>query len=245
MEQRPAALSIASADGDKRRRTSSAASQTGHLITSFGQRKASHGNPHFQVSSRKTSVTPRAEAVNTAASTGRLRAQGEVQASYRMEPHPDKKFRPNAAKKIMEEVLDEALEQLIHYEPIRCRSLTTQVCEDIKQKVKWLNFDRCKLVCLVYFGSLHGQGLHVASQCLWDHNVDNFASTTRTKANIFATALLFGIYKEWENNASTCKRRSWAICDYMAGLCQLRYVIWSFTFRAIIFRFPFFPFQAS
>lgn len=196
MEQRPVAFSITSLDGDKRKRSSSNASQSGHPITSFGQRKPSQGNPYFQASTRKPSVSSRSEHVDTAASRGRLPPQADVQPSYRMEPHPEKKFRPSEAKKIMDDVLEEALEGISSYDAIKCRALTVQVCEDIKQKVKWLNFERCKLVCLAYFGSINGQGVRVASQCLWDDKVDSFASTTRTKADVFATALLFGVYKE-------------------------------------------------
>lgn len=122
--------------------------------------------------------------------------QSEVLPTYRMAPQSDRKFRPHIVKNIMDQAFEESLDGINTYDSVKCRALTTQVCEDIKQRVKWLNYDRCKLICLVHIGSLSGQGMRVASQCLWDQSVDNFATTTYRKGDIFAVAMLFGVYKE-------------------------------------------------
>ncbi|EDO33644.1 predicted protein, partial [Nematostella vectensis] len=114
--------------------------------------------------------------------------------TYKTEP--DRRFVPHVVKRVMDSALEEALEGMEHYESAKCRALTTSVCEDIKQKVKFLNYDRYKLVCVVYFGSVKGQEMRVASRCLWNHNFDTFASSSVTKGDIFAVAMMYGIYKE-------------------------------------------------
>lgn len=96
----------------------------------------------------------------------------------------------------MNEVLEEALEGIDHYDPVKCRALTSILSEDIKQRVKWLNFERFKLVCLVHIGSINGQAMQIVSRCLWNDSVDSFASTCFKKKDMFVVALMFAVYKE-------------------------------------------------
>lgn len=202
VEHRPPSLSVSSVQGDteRRRRSSTNASQHSGVNAISPDRTerrkpSSTSTPFLYSSSRKVSsnVSPRFDHIDTAASRHK---PAEVLPTYRMAPQADRKFRPQIVKKIMDEAFEESLDGLNGYDSVKCRALTTQVCEDIKQRVKWLNFERCKLICLVHIGSISGQGMRVASQCLWDHTVDNFASTTYSKGDIFAVALLFGVYKE-------------------------------------------------
>ena len=51
-------------------------------------------------------------------------------------------------------------------------------------------------MCLVTIGSVEGQGIRVASRCLWDHETDSYASATFKNATLFAIATVFGIYYE-------------------------------------------------
>lgn len=203
VEHRPPSLSVSSAQGEteRRRRSSTNASQNSGVNTfspdrSDRRKPSSTATPFLYSSSGRkvsSSVSPRLEPIDAAASKHK---QSEVLPTYRMAPQADRKFRPQVVKKIMDEAFEESLDGLNGYDSVKCRALTTQVCEDIKQRVKWLNFERCKLICVVHIGSVNGQGMRVASQCLWDHTVDNFASTTYCKGDIFAVALLFGVYKE-------------------------------------------------
>ena len=96
----------------------------------------------------------------------------------------------------MDEILEEALEGLDCYDPVKCRALSTILSEDIKQRVKWLNYERFKLVCLVHIGSINGQAMQIASRCLWNDSVDSFASASFKKGDMFAVALMFAVYKE-------------------------------------------------
>ncbi|CAH3192298.1 unnamed protein product [Porites evermanni] len=197
---RPPSLSISSAQEDHRRRSSTNTSQHSSAYAFSPDRTerrkpSSIANPFLSSPNRKVSsnVSPRSEGFTT---DPKHRGQADVLPTYRMEPLPDRKFRPHVVKRIMDEAFEESLDALRSYDSVKCRALTTQLCEDIKQRVKWLNYERCKLVCLVHIGSVSGQGMRVASQCLWDQNVDNFASTSYRKGDIFAVALLFAVYKE-------------------------------------------------
>ena len=202
-EHRPPSLSVSSAqsdthDGRQRSSTNTSQHSASNAFSpdrSERRKPSSTISPFLYSSGRKVSsnISPRFDHTETSASRNK---PTEVLPTYRMAPQADRKFRPQIVKKIMDEAFEESLDSLDNYDAVKCRALTTQVCEDIKQRVKWLNFERCKLICLVHIGSISGQGMRVASQCLWDHTVDNFASTTYSKGDIFAVALLFGVYKE-------------------------------------------------
>lgn len=201
----PTSLSVSSpkVETEQRHRSSTNTSQHsgGHNFSpdrTERRKPSSTASPYLYSSNRKvsSSVTPRLDGFTDPATAKSRCPPSEVMPTYRMEPQPDRKFRPHIVKEIMDEAFEETLDGLNHYDSVKCRTLTTQVCEDIKQRVKWLNYERCKLICLVHIGSVSGQGMRVASQCLWDQNVDNFASTSYRKGDIFAVALLFGVYKE-------------------------------------------------
>lgn len=205
VDHRPPSLSVSSVHGETetRRRSSTNTSQHSGVHNfspdrSERKKPSTTASPYLYSSNRKvsSSFSPRSEGYADPA-TAKLRGpQTDVLPTYRMEPLAERKFRPHIVKKIMDRAFEESLDGLNNYDSVKCRALTTQVCEDIKQRVKWLNYERCKLVCLVHIGSVSGQGMRVASQCLWDHNLDNFASTSYRKGDIFAVALLFGVYKE-------------------------------------------------
>ncbi|XP_031562868.1 tctex1 domain-containing protein 1-like [Actinia tenebrosa] len=189
-------------DGD-RTRSSSIASEFHGSPQKTERRKPSMSNPYFHSSPRKASMNygPR----NTSDTVdyqpmgkGKdgLHRQMALQPTYRTEPQEDKKFAPHVVKKIMDVALEEAVEGMNQYEATKCKALSVSVCEDIKQKVKWLNYERYKLICVVYFGSVGGQELRVTSRCLWNENFDNFASSSVVKGDIYAVALMYGVYQE-------------------------------------------------
>ena len=68
--------------------------------------------------------------------------------------------------------------------------------EQIKAKVKELNIPRYKVVVQVTLGENKGQGVRVASRCLWDHKTDNYATLTYKNERYFACAVVFGCYTE-------------------------------------------------
>ena len=66
----------------------------------------------------------------------------------------------------------------------------------IKTQVKALKYDSYKIVVQAVIGEVKGQGVRVASKCLWDVSNDNYASYTYQNESLFCTGIVFGIYFE-------------------------------------------------
>ena len=47
-------------------------------------------------------------------------------------------------------------------------------------------------ICQVVIGEAAGQGMRVVSKCLWDTNVDNWASFSYKTPTLFAVGMVFG-----------------------------------------------------
>ncbi|KXJ11022.1 tctex1 domain-containing protein 1-A [Exaiptasia diaphana] len=184
--------------GESRTRSSSTTS-TEMWSPQKDRRKPSMSNPYFHSSPRKYSTNFNSKSYNEtiefqAQKAREMAKQQQLQPTYRTEPQENKRFVPHIVKQVMDSTLEEALDGLDCYEPAKCRSLSVSVCEDIKQKVKWLNYDRYKLVCVVYFGSINGQEMRLASRCLWNESWDSFASSSVRKGDVYAVALMYGVY---------------------------------------------------
>ena len=59
-----------------------------------------------------------------------------------------------------------------------------------------MNIPSYKIIVQCVIGQVLGQGVRVASKCLWDDANDNYASWTYSNASLFATGIVFGIYFE-------------------------------------------------
>ena len=59
-----------------------------------------------------------------------------------------------------------------------------------------MNIPSYKIVVQVVIGQVLGQGVRVASKCLWDEANDNYASHTYESTSLFCTGIVFGIYYE-------------------------------------------------
>merc|ERR1712146_731657 len=62
------------------------------------------------------------------------------------------------------------------YNAEESKQWTLELCNEIKQSVKELNIPRYKVIVQVVIGENSGQGIRVASKCLWDTSSDNWAS---------------------------------------------------------------------
>ena len=60
--------------------------------------------------------------------------------------------------------------------------------------MKTLSIPAYKIIVQAVIGQVAGQGVRVASKCLWDEANDNYASFTYTSAHLFCTGMVFGIY---------------------------------------------------
>ena len=55
---------------------------------------------------------------------------------------------------------------------------------------------RHKIVVQVTIGEVHGQGVRIASRCLWDTETDNHASSTFQNPYLYCVAMVFAVYFE-------------------------------------------------
>ena len=113
--------------------------------------------------------------------------------TYKMEP--DKRFHINEVKEIIEETLSTSLKD-VKYDPVKCRALSKSLSHTICERVKLLGFRRFKIVSSVTIGEMKGQDVRVASRFLWDEKHDSWVDAVFKNSEIFAVAVVYGIYQE-------------------------------------------------
>ena len=114
--------------------------------------------------------------------------------TYKMEP--DIKFQSSTVEKIIKETLDGRLEGM-KYSKKTTPNLCKIMADDIKEKVKRLNYDRYKIICLITLGENYKQGMVASSRCQWDPKTDTYASYAFQSKYVFCTGTVYGIYNEW------------------------------------------------
>ena len=97
---------------------------------------------------------------------------------------------------LLQEILASRL-ATVEYDPVVCPAISKSLTDDIREKVKRLNYDRCKIVCLVTLGEKQHQGVRMSSRCVWDADRDTSATANWENATLFCTATVYGIYHEW------------------------------------------------
>ncbi|XP_065186934.1 dynein light chain Tctex-type 5-B-like [Sycon ciliatum] len=113
--------------------------------------------------------------------------------TYKMKP--DVKFSPAKVEAVAKQALEENLKDM-KYSRETCRQMTFTLTELIRNRVKELNYERYKIVCIVNIGSFQDQAMKVVSRCLWDPETDTFASVSFRNKTLYATAIVYGVY--WE-----------------------------------------------
>ena len=113
--------------------------------------------------------------------------------TYKMKP--EKRFDIVEVKEIIEETLASTLQD-VKYEAIKCKALCKSLSHTICERVKLLDFGRFKIVSLVNIGEIKGQGVRIASRFLWNEKHDNWVDGVFTNPDIFAVAVVFGVYQE-------------------------------------------------
>ncbi len=71
-----------------------------------------------------------------------------------------------------------------------------QITEQVKAKIRERKFPRYKIVVQTVLGQQKGQGLRIASRCLWDVETDNVATYHYSNDTLWVTVMAFGIYTE-------------------------------------------------
>ena len=82
------------------------------------------------------------------------------------------------------------------YEHSTAKMMAELIADQIKMQVKALSIPSYKIVVQTVIGEITGQGVRVASKCLWDDQNDNWASFTYQNNSLFCTGIVFGIYYE-------------------------------------------------
>ena len=120
----------------------------------------------------------------------------KLQNTYRMEPTLRADiFNPTRVENIMHTVLEAYLKGET-YDAKMSTNLAQNISEVIKGRVKDLGYTRYKLVCNVLIGQDIHQDVRVASRCLWDDSLDNYATVNYKNGNLFAIASMYATYFE-------------------------------------------------
>ncbi|KAL4445709.1 hypothetical protein ABPG74_006260 [Tetrahymena malaccensis] len=141
--------------------------------------------------------------------------ENEIKLSI-MEPKEDERFYPSKIQKIIKELFEDRLKG-VEYDPNNANQLSERLVLELREKIKRgeiLIFSksqyqynifklliegrvpRYKIGVQIVFGEIKGQGLRIASKCLWDVQNDNYASYTYTSEKVYCTGIVFGCYFE-------------------------------------------------
>eukprot|EP00794_Sanderia_malayensis_P007771 gene7771-8617_t len=121
------------------------------------------------------------------------RFQPKMENTYKLEP--EHTFPYCDVQKVISDTLQRHLTGS-KYEPMASAHQAKIISDDIKSKVKAMNVDRYRIICLVHIGSNNGQQLKIASRSLWNPSVDSFASADFKSNEFFAVATVYGVYFE-------------------------------------------------
>uniref|UniRef100_A0A1B6H6U0 Uncharacterized protein n=2 Tax=Homalodisca liturata TaxID=320908 RepID=A0A1B6H6U0_9HEMI len=113
--------------------------------------------------------------------------------TYRLEAK--RPFNAESVRPLLREILTRDLAEA-HYEPNNISKLGVNIAGEIRSKVKQLNFDRYKIVCLVQIVEKHQQSVLSTAKFLWDADRDRYAVFSLNNAHLAAMACVFGIYYE-------------------------------------------------
>ncbi|XP_066245202.1 dynein light chain Tctex-type 5-like [Euwallacea similis] len=113
------------------------------------------------------------------------------QNTYKLDS--DNPFNTEKVGKILQEVMNEIIENL-QYDPEKCAAAAKHASVQIRGKVKQLEFDRYKLVCIVSIGEKNSQDIYATCRFLWDPEKDRHSVYSLENTYVYAIAYCFGLY---------------------------------------------------
>ncbi|ESO85777.1 hypothetical protein LOTGIDRAFT_130394 [Lottia gigantea] len=119
----------------------------------------------------------------------------KLENTYKLNPDEGKGFVTSRVHRAITDVLNSNLQD-VTYKANTAGTLTENLTEMIKSRVKLLMFDRYKIVCNVMLGQSSDQGMESASRCVWDDKTDNFCCVTYRNKSIIVIATVYGVYFE-------------------------------------------------
>ncbi|XP_018910819.1 dynein light chain Tctex-type protein 2 isoform X2 [Bemisia tabaci] len=114
--------------------------------------------------------------------------------SYQLESK--NKFCPEKVERILHEVVAESVTVDTRYDAVESPKMALKLSADLRERVKDLQFDRYKLVCVIQISEKAGQGLLTLSQALWDENRDSYALFTFENYHLTISAAVYALYCE-------------------------------------------------
>ncbi len=82
------------------------------------------------------------------------------------------------------------------YDHMQAKNWAEQIVQNVRDQTKQLNIPSYKIVVQCVIGEIGGQGVRIASKCLWDEHNDNYSTYTYSNHSLFCTGIVFGIYYE-------------------------------------------------
>jgi len=117
----------------------------------------------------------------------------KLENTYRTEPKEGKKFMPSKAEDIIKHVLENYLKGK-SYDAKKFSNLSKSLAELIKERVKASGCERYKIVSHVMIFENQGQSMRHVSRCLWNKDVDSYASATYETSEFSAVGSVFATY---------------------------------------------------
>lgn len=96
----------------------------------------------------------------------------------------------------LKQIISEELSQALNdgdYNSEKCVGQCTAISQAVETKVKRLKGIDTKVVVVVYIGEVRDQGIEVTSQCLWNPETDNFATSSYRNNTLFALCTVFTV----------------------------------------------------
>lgn len=115
------------------------------------------------------------------------------QPTYRLEPK--RPFKHDDCYSILQNLIEFNLQNYV-YNPKTASRLCLYLSEEIKIRVKKLDFDRFKIICVVTIGQKYHQGYKSVVKGLWDAKRDGYANFVYDTTNLFCNGTIYAVYYE-------------------------------------------------
>ena len=125
--------------------------------------------------------------------------------TYHLKPQENKRFYPSKAKLIANDILQVELDKKVDEKWVeewsdfgdQLEELSKDIADKIKEKCKsTMDLPRYKIIVQVTIGQMRDQGVRITSRSLWDTTTDNYSTVSYQNKNIWASAIVFGLYTD-------------------------------------------------
>ena len=96
-------------------------------------------------------------------------------------------------REVCEAIVEEKMADII-WDEEECKDLSLDLCDEIKERVKALNFSRYKIIVQCTVGENKRQGVLITSRCLWEPSCDNYMSYSFKNDQVWVNVMVFGLY---------------------------------------------------